>query len=68
MHFNIPTMLQVDQQKLAKIHGLVHDVAYHMSESAHLSQSVYLTARLKMLDTLLSELRGLNRKRHETMD
>ena len=68
MHFNTPTLLQVDQQKLAKIHGLVHDVAYHMDESEHLSHSEYVNVRLQMLDNLLSELRGLNQKRHETMD
>ncbi len=68
MPFNNPTMLQVEQQKLAKVHGLVTDVNYYLAESTSLSHSEYVTVRLKMLDNLLSELRGLNRKQHETMD
>ncbi len=70
MPFERPAMREVELQKLIRVHGLVGEIDFHMSHYNinHPAHAEYVNSRLKMLDEMLSELRGKNQVCVEAMD
>ncbi len=70
MSFDKPRTRQVEQQTLTRVHGLIGelDLHIHQFDIAHPIHAKYVDARLKMLNELLAELRGLNREQSQPMD